>query len=531
MSNSSKKQKNIKSLFNNQNINSTPNSASKSNVDINLNMYSVKEPKMMILAQKINININNETNNQNFFSRYPNKRLTFKENNNKNFYNVIPHHSAFSPPSHFIRKDRNNQVSHTTKIKGDNINKILNNINVNIDQVKKNLNNYDEHYLKDEKKIEKEKNKIIGNDNTNIENPCDLTFSGKINEPISNKSSNKTLNNFIKENNNEILNNEKNHNNNINDYNNIKLANNKIQKEKSNYLVEKINLRKEYTIDIPDSCLEFSYKEEPNIRFKELMEDKGKSIENFNNNSDNYLFTLFDGHGDDSIAKFLQQHYDKYLKKIYNTNSKYDNNIPDKIFDSLKQSFFIIDNDLKSSNITEIGSTGTVLLLTKEKKQIENINKYILYVANVGDTRAVLFNKNNITRLTFDHRADNAMERNRIKNSGGYIINNRVNGKLMITRSFGDFEFKNIGVRCEPFISRTELQIEKEFPNYIVLATDGIWDVIKEKDMKELIEMIENNKMKYINYYITQIIVESIIKTSLDRGAWDNLSCYVIKIE
>ena len=49
--------------------------------------------------------------------------------------------------------------------------------------------------------------------------------------------------------------------------------------------------------------------------------------------------------------------------------------------------------------------------------------------------------------------------------------------------------------------------------------------------MKDLIEMIENNKMKYINYYITQIIVESIIKTALDRGAWDNLSCYVIKIE
>ena len=65
----------------------------------------------------------------------------------------------------------------------------------------------------------------------------------------------------------------------------------------------------------------------------------------------------------------------------------------------------------------------------------------------------------------------------------------------------------------------------------IVLATDGVWDVIKEKDMKDLIEMIENNKMKYINYYITQIIVESIIKTALDRGAWDNLSCYVIKIE
>ena len=514
MSNSSKKTTNKKSLFNNKN----PNSASKNSVNINFNMYSDNEPNMMILAQKININFNNnEPNSQKFYSRFPNKRLTYKEKNNT-LFNVIPRNSAFSPPSHFKRKNRNNLVSQTTKVDGDNINKILNNINVNLDKVKKNLYNYDNNELKEENEINNEKNKIIGNDNTNIENPCDLTFSGKIN-------SNKNLNTFINENNNnENSNNDKNNNN-------IKIINTNQKEKKSTYLVEKINLRKEYTIDIPESNIEFSYKEEPNIRFKELMEDKGKSIENFNNNSDNYLFTLFDGHGDDSIAKFLQQHYDKYLKKIYNTNSKYDNNIPDKIFDSLKQSFYIIDNDLKSSNITEIGSTGTIILLTKESKQIENLDKYIIYVANVGDTRAVLFNRNNITRLTFDHRADNAMERNRIKNSGGYIINNRVNGKLMITRAFGDFEFKNIGVRCEPFISRTELKIEKDFPNYIVLATDGVWDVIKEKDMKDLIEMIENNKMKYINYYITQIIVESIIKTALDRGAWDNLSCYVIKIE
>jgi len=511
-SNSSKKQSFKNSLFKTQNIISSPNSANKSSVNINFNMYSDKEPNMMILAQKININFNNELNNQKIFSRFPNKRLTYKEKT----INPIPRNYAFSPPSHFKRKNRNSMISQTTKVDGENINKILNNINVNLDMVKKNLYNYEKDNIS-ETEINNEKNKIIGNDNTNIENPCDLTFSGKI---IESKNSNKSLNTFIKENNN--LNTENN--------NNIKIINNN-QKDKSTYLLEKINLRKEYTKDLPENCLEFSYKEEPNMRFKELMEDKGKSIENFNNNSDNYLFTLFDGHGDDSIAKFLQQHYDKYLKKIYNTNSKYDNNIPDKIFDSLKQSFYIIDNDLKSSNITEIGSTGTIVLLTKERKHIENLDKYIIYVANVGDTRAVLFNKNNITRLTFDHRADNAMERNRIKNSGGFIINNRVNGKLMITRAFGDFEFKNIGVRCEPFISRTEIKIENDYPNYIVLATDGIWDVIKEKEMKDLIEMIENNKMKYINYYITQIIVENIIKTAIDRGSWDNLSCYVIKIE
>ena len=78
MSNSSKKTTNKKSLFNNKN----PNSANKNSVNINFNMYSDNEPNMMILAQKININFNNnEPNSQKFYLYYLHQLLLFEKLN------------------------------------------------------------------------------------------------------------------------------------------------------------------------------------------------------------------------------------------------------------------------------------------------------------------------------------------------------------------------------------------------------------------------------------------------------------------
>ena len=39
------------------------------------------------------------------------------------------------------------------------------------------------------------------------------------------------------------------------------------------------------------------------------MEDKGKSIRNFNNNSNKLLFCLFDGYGGDEASSYLQKNF------------------------------------------------------------------------------------------------------------------------------------------------------------------------------------------------------------------------------
>lgn len=53
--------------------------------------------------------------------------------------------------------------------------------------------------------------------------------------------------------------------------------------------------------------MEYSYKEEINLLNRNHMEDKGKSISNFNHDPNKILFCLFDGHGGDSVSNFLQK--------------------------------------------------------------------------------------------------------------------------------------------------------------------------------------------------------------------------------
>ena len=286
---------------------------------------------------------------------------------------------------------------------------------------------------------------------------------------------------------------------------------------KSNQLktIEIIHKEKEYTITSTlTQEIEYSYKEDQNKNYKETMEDKGKSILNFNEKKNNILFTLFDGHGGDFVSNYLQEYFDKYLKKnIINLTQN-------EIEKSFKKTFLEIDNSIKEKSIN-IGSTGTIILIIQEN------DKKIIYGANVGDTRCTLFNEKNFERLTIDHRIDDNKEKGRIINSGGILKEGRINGTLMLSRVFGDFDLKKIGVKCDPFIFKKEIKnnIKNQF---LILASDGIWDIIDEWEIKHYISDICNDIKG--NESVTMKICDKLVNESIHSGGWDNISVFTIKL-
>ena len=293
--------------------------------------------------------------------------------------------------------------------------------------------------------------------------------------------------------------------------------------ENSDYIInenpnskEKIHIGNEYTIKniSNQQFIEYSYKEDQNIKSKERMEDKGKSIENFNQNDKNTLFLLFDGHNGDLVSKYCQKNFDRIFKRFLSDKTL-------SIKSAITKSFLALDNELKEKGFSNIGSTGTIIYITEEN------NKKVIYSGNVGDTRCTLFNKK-IERLTIDHRIDDLREKTRIINAGGFIRNDRVNGQLMLTRVFGDFNFKNFGVKCVPFVTRKVIDdnIENQF---IIISSDGIWDLFEENDIKEYIfKLVERNKNN--DDCITKIICKNLIDESIKAGGWDNMSIYAIKL-
>lgn len=314
--------------------------------------------------------------------------------------------------------------------------------------------------------------------------------------------------------------------------------NKSINKNDSNYNNNNINIQDKYiieqnNIDIFNSnnfkvnerinaktppFLSYALVDYPNLECREQMEDfhdfKIISLKN-------YIFTyfsIFDGHTGTGVPMFLRDNYHKYLeeelKLISFTNDLESNN--KKIIFSLKKSFEKIDKIIINNKnfINENGSTGTIILLYRDPN---NPTIKIILCANVGDSKGYIINKNNIKQITIDHNCNNENEVSRIRGQGGIVFNKRVFGSLMLTRSFGDKEFKQYGVLSEPDCFFTSIG---ENDLYVVFGSDGIWDVISKEDLFEL----SKKKMS------SKEFAQKIIITSLKKGTRDNISCYVIKL-
>ena len=253
------------------------------------------------------------------------------------------------------------------------------------------------------------------------------------------------------------------------------------------------------------------------------MEDKSKSIENFNNDKNQMVFEIFDGHGGDEMSTYLQSN----LSKIYKQNLLLNKG---NIILSLKNAFHDADDEMRSQlNIEGLGSTGSLVHLVKEF--IEN-PELVIYTANVGDSRVSLISPEHIIRLSYDHRTTDEKEKKRILESGIEIIDDRIWGTLMLTRIFGNYEYKeykeeneneekngNKGLICEPFISKMEIDLNIE-NQFLIIASDGIWDIISEEDIQNIIQ----------KYQDTQKICSIIIKKCLENEAWDNMSVFAVKL-
>lgn len=66
-----------------------------------------------------------------------------------------------------------------------------------------------------------------------------------------------------------------------------------------------------------------------------------------------------------------------------------------------------------------------------------------MVVANAGDSRAVMYTTKGTHQLSRDHKPYLEDERKRIESAGGMVSMQRVDGDLALSRSLGDFQFKD----------------------------------------------------------------------------------------
>ncbi|TVU51343.1 hypothetical protein EJB05_02762, partial [Eragrostis curvula] len=147
-----------------------------------------------------------------------------------------------------------------------------------------------------------------------------------------------------------------------------------------------------------------------------------------------------------------------------------------------------------------------------------------LYVANVGDCRAVLGSHGGVaTALTSDHTAGREDERCRIESSGGYVSCCssgvwRVQDCLAVTRAFGDASMKP-WVTAHPDLSRRRITPECSF---LVLASDGLWNKVSCQEAVDVVSSAVE---------ATTAPCKELVAMARSRGSRDDITVMVVDLQ
>jgi len=252
-----------------------------------------------------------------------------------------------------------------------------------------------------------------------------------------------------------------------------------------------------------------------NAKHRRRMEDEHMLVDKFGGVDSQAFFGVYDGHGGHSAAAFcktrLHTAYEEFIKNCSDTDLV----DSEKISEISKSSYKLTDEEMKES----VPAAGACVVTTIVRTV--NSHRY-LYVANAGDSRAVLSRAGKAQRLTHDHKPSDEPEKQRIADMKGFIDGDgRVNGLVAITRALGDHHMKGPGkdfILAEPYTQLIEIN---EDDDYLILACDGVWDVVEDQAAIELVRGLTGN---------CTAKAKSLVSHAIKAGSTDNVSVIVVQL-
>jgi protein phosphatase PTC1 len=249
-----------------------------------------------------------------------------------------------------------------------------------------------------------------------------------------------------------------------------------------------------------------------NFKYRRRMEDAHYCEDGFNGNASQGFFAVYDGHGGKDAAVYASANLHKILAEHLNKAGPDVFKTPEKVQEIMKTTYLETDNKMKTAVPTHHGCTSVTCLITG------TLPDRHLFAANCGDARAVLCRGGKAIRLTQEHKASDEIEAKRIQSVGGFIINGRVNGQIVITRSLGDHLMKDY-IIGEPYLQYEKLT-DKD--THLVVACDGLWDVCDDQGAVDFV-------LKYPDADAAELSKRLLVK-ALQDGSTDNLSIIVVKL-
>ncbi|KAJ8753800.1 hypothetical protein K2173_000054 [Erythroxylum novogranatense] len=262
---------------------------------------------------------------------------------------------------------------------------------------------------------------------------------------------------------------------------------------------------------------------------KGINQDAMTVWEEFTGDKDTFFCGVFDGHGPygHKVARYVRDNLPSKLStaiKLPESNSfNYSEVGIDKDYskeageDDSKEhipslsswqagflrSFKEMDQELSlDASIDSFCSGSTAVTVVKQGNN--------LVIANLGDSRAILCTRDSRNQLipvqlTVDMKPNLASEEERIRRCHGRVFALNEEPEvfriwmpdedcpgLAMARAFGDFCLKEYGLISVPEVSYRRITNRDEF---VVMATDGIWDVLTNNDVIKIVASAKHRSM------------------------------------
>mmetsp|Transcript_13762 Transcript_13762/g.20889 ORF Transcript_13762/g.20889 Transcript_13762/m.20889 type:complete len:507 (-) Transcript_13762:15-1535(-) len=270
------------------------------------------------------------------------------------------------------------------------------------------------------------------------------------------------------------------------------------------------------------------------------MEDK-YAVEQGTFKFKDFVFAgVFDGHGGGCVSTYLSETlFDKISRHLKNKDEEdsTDNRSLDFLAKKIRAAFREVNEDVLNNNEFEYqGSTAVAVWVDEDEEKGRTIVS-----ANVGDSRAVLSHQGQAIELTRDHKPNDELEKERILEMGyeiewdPYCNVHRVQN-LSLSRAIGD-KFAKPAISSEVDISMYPLK-ESGDNDFVILASDGLWDVMSSKECVDYINDRLNPPRAQVNTMSALEVQRQtfakrknmgrfVANEALKRGSSDNI-CVVI---
>jgi serine/threonine protein phosphatase PrpC len=262
------------------------------------------------------------------------------------------------------------------------------------------------------------------------------------------------------------------------------------------------------------------------------------------------FYGIFDGHTGNLASKYVASTMYKQLVRRLNGLTdildlpSWKEQVTQNVslaFQEIHEGFLQQAISLAPSAMDQSGTTATALIVTEEA----------VVIASIGDSRAVLSSTNadgsmSALQLTKDHVASDPHERDLVIQRGGSISSSggidRVNGTLAITRSIGDGNLAPLLSRLPHVVSMTRDEIREQCgenrktPCFIVLASDGLWDVMTNQEAVDMVAQVmtsydATDRVSWNNGGAFQEASEVLAIDAYVRGSNDNIGVCVVAVE